>query len=317
MATDLTIVLVNFNTRHLLAECFTCLQRAIQDIASQVIVVDNASSDDSLAFMRRHCPGWEIIANPENIGFGRANNQALARMTGRYLLLLNTDAFVAPDSLVKTLAYMEKHPRCGILGVRLIGRDGTLQPSARFFPHPGKLFLQRTGLARFFPGVRLMDDLAWDHATVRPCDWVPGCFYLVRREVIADVGLFDPRYFLYYEEVDHCFAAKQAGWEVTFYPDTAVVHLGGESARTTGEITPAGRQVEALQLESELLYFRKNHGPGTLAAHLFLTLLGDAYLALKRLVRWHRPLALAAYLKHAGQVSALVVRTGWGARPTR
>src|SRR6185295_2450780 len=147
-------------------------------------------------------------------------NQVLDRVRGRYVLLLNTDAYVEPDALSKTIAYMDAHPRCGVLGVRLVGSDGGLQPSCRYFVTPWKLFLMRAGLSRFFPRTRLVDDMSWDHASVRACDWVPGCFYLVRKQVIDAVGLFDPRFFLYYEEVDHCRAVKAAGWEVVYCPVT-------------------------------------------------------------------------------------------------
>ena len=98
-----------------------------------------------------------------------------------------------------------------------------------------------------------MDGPNFVPAVAAPCDWVPGCYYLIRREVIDQVGLFDPRFFLYYEEVDHCRAVKAAGWQVMFYPDTTVVHIGGESARSDAQITPVGRQISALQIESELL----------------------------------------------------------------
>ena len=142
-----------------------------------------------------------------------------------------------PIRLLKTVEFMDSHPRCGVLGVKLVGPDGSLQPSCRYFPTPWNVFLARTGLHRFFPGTRLVDDMSWDHASVRECDWVPGCYYLVRREVIEDVGLFDPRYFLYYEEVDHCRAVRQAGWSVIYYPHTQVVHIGGESAESEGPLT--------------------------------------------------------------------------------
>ncbi|MBS1190929.1 MAG: putative Glycosyl transferase, family 2 [Rhodocyclaceae bacterium] len=316
MAVDVTVLLVNYNTRHLLETCFGQLQAASRGLASQTIVVDNASADNSIDFIRRHWPDWELIANPRNVGFGRANNQALPRVEGRYLLLLNTDAFVAPDTLEKTVAYMDAHPRCGILGVRLVGRDGELQPCARYFPTPWNLFLQRNGLARFFPRAHLIDDLAWPHDAVRHCDWVPGCYYLVRRELIDQVGLFDPRYFLYYEEVDHCLAARRAGWEVTFFPHTSVVHLGGESARSDGEITPSGRQIEALQIESELLYFRKNHGLPAVLADVALILAGDALRAARRILQG-RPAAPGAHWNHARRVLSLFHRTRWGTRPTQ
>ena len=117
-------------------------------------------------------------------------------------MLLNTDAFVASDTLEKTIAYMDQHPDCGVLGVRLEGREGDLQPCCRYFPTPLNVFIARTGLKRLFPGVKLVDEMNWDHNSVRECDWLPGCYYLVRREVLDQVGLFDPRYFLYYEEVE-------------------------------------------------------------------------------------------------------------------
>lgn len=311
---DLTVIIVNYNTGKLLAKAIGDLRRAAARLAIRIVIVDNFSKDDSVALIRRQFPDCHLIANPANVGFGRANNQALKLIEGRYVLLLNTDAFVAPDSLDKTVAYMDAHPRCGILGVRLIGRDGSLQPSARYFPTPWNLFLQRTNLERWIKPTRPVDDLAWDHGSVRQCDWVPGCFYLVRRQVIEAVGLFDPRYFLYYEEVDHCLAAKRAGWEVTFFPDTTVVHIGGEAAKSAGQVTAAGRQIAALQMESELLYFRKNHGLAAALASLVLTTLGDAIVAAKRLVKGRRPAGIGAHLALAW---AIFFRTRLGTRPTR
>ncbi|MBU0500922.1 MAG: glycosyltransferase family 2 protein [Gammaproteobacteria bacterium] len=314
---DISVLLVNYNTRHLLAEMFEALDRASEGLSVETILLDNASADGSVGFLRSAYPEMELIENPVNVGFGRANNQCLARSRGRYILLLNTDAFLAPDSLAKTLAYMEANPRCGVLGARLVGRDGNLQPSCRYFPTPWNLFLARTGLDRLFKNARLVDDMAWDHASVRPCDWVPGCFYLTRREVLDRVGLFDPRYFLYYEEVDHCKAVKAAGWEVVYFPDTSVVHIGGESARSEGELSALGRQIEALQIESELLYFRKNHGRMAVLLDVVLTTLADLIIPLKRLIRGKRSAGLIEYLKHIGRVWRTFAHTRWGLRPTR
>jgi hypothetical protein len=259
----------------------------------------------------------EFIANDSNVGFGRANNQALPLLKGRFVLLLNTDAFVAPDSLKATLACMAAHPRCGILGVRLIGRDRSLQPSCRYFPTPWNVFLSATGFGRFFSSTRMVDDLAWDHSSVRECDWVPGCYYLMRRELVDQVGLFDPRFFLYYEEVDHCRRAKAAGWQVLYCPDTSVVHIGGESARTVSEITDSGRQISAMQIESELLYFRKHYGVMGLVAALVLSALADLVLSLKWLLKRRTPAGLRAYWQHLATTGGIAVRTGWGLRPTR
>ena len=316
--TGLTVLLVSYNTRALLAPCLDALQVALRSApATKIIVVDNASADDSVAFLQANYPQVELIRSERNVGFGRANNLALPSIDTPYVLLLNTDAFVEPDTIAKTLAYMEATPRCGIVGVRLIGRDGLLQPSCRYFPTPLNSFISRAGLDRWFKGVRLIDDMQWDHATVRSCDWVPGCYYLIRKSVIDQVGLFDPRYFLYYEEVDHCFATKAAGWEVAYFPDTSVVHLGGESAKSEGQITKGSQQLESMQMESALLYFRKNHGIAGLIGYMFLDFVADLVLLARRLFRNQRPLDAGDFATRLGKTFKLLKATGFARRATR
>ena len=313
---DVSVVVVNYNTAHLLHEMRDALNRSQGSLTLQTIIIDNASRDDSVQVLRRDFSDAELIFNTRNVGFGRANNQALPLVTGRYVLLLNTDAFVSPDTLTKTVAYMDAHPDAGILGVRLIGRDGVLQPSCRYFPTPWNVFLHRSGLRRYFPSVRMVDDIAWDHASVRECDWVPGCYYLVRRELIDEVGLFDPRYFLYYEEVDHCRAAKRKGWRVVYFPGVEVVHLGGESAKSEGELTAAGRQLSALQVESEFLYFRKQHGLAGLMSGVLFQSIVFASSALKRSLRRGsaRPGSVWPQFRLLWRS---LLSTGAGTRPTR
>jgi len=314
---DVSVIVVNYNTGHLLARMFAALEAGRGTLTLQIIVVDNASRDNSVAVLRTQFPAAELIVNAVNVGFGRANNQALVRVRGRYALLINTDAFVAPDTLPLTVAYMEKDPHCGVLGVKLVGSDGTLQPSCRYFPTPWNLFVSGAGLGRVFPHTRLVDDMAWDHASVRACDWVPGCYYLVRRAVIERVGLFDPRYFLYYEEVDHCRAVRAAGWSVVYYPFTQVLHLGGESAETEGPVTAAGRQISALQIESELLYFRKHAGLLGLLAAVSLAMLADAINAAKGLLKRFDTVRAAASIRHSWTMLTLLFKTRLALRPTR
>jgi N-acetylglucosaminyl-diphospho-decaprenol L-rhamnosyltransferase len=312
-----TVIVVSYNTAHLLDRMFSALDAAREKLNLQVIVVDNASRDGSVDILRKRYPSTELIVNQTNVGFGRANNQALPRVRGRYVLLLNTDAFVSPDTLQKTVSFMDGHPRCGVLGVKLVGEGGSVQPSCRYFPTPWNVFLASTGLKRFFPGTRLVDDMSWDHASVRDCDWVPGSYYLVRREVIERVGLFDPRYFLYYEEVDHCRAVRQAGWSVTYYPFTHVVHIGGESAETDAPLTHAGRQISTLQTESELLYFRKHYGVTGVMAAALLAMVGDGMMACKSLLRRLDTAKAATAVRHAWIVLKLLVDTGLASRATR
>ncbi|QTN26848.1 glycosyltransferase family 2 protein [Rhodoferax sp. AJA081-3] len=314
---DISTIVVSYNTARLLPECIKKLRSAYHHLKCEEIFIDNASADDSVNLIRREFGSAHLLENKHNVGFGRANNQALPLANGRFVLLLNTDAFVAPDTLTKTVAYMDSNPNCGILGVRLEGRDGLLQPCCRYFPTPWNTFLYRTGLNRIFKTVQMVDNMDWAHDAVRSCDWVVGCYYLVRKEVVEQIGLFDPRYFLYFEEVDHCFAAKKAGWDVVFYPHTTVVHLGGESAKSDGVVTQSGRQLEALQVESELLYFRKNHGWGAVWGNVALTVLADALNTLKRVFKPGVALNAGGAWQHTALVCITFARTRWGTKATR
>ena len=317
VSAHLDVLVVNYNTADLLQPMFSALRQSTRLDQVRYLVVDNASADNSLECLAQVCPEAFLLANQNNVGFGRANNQLVEHLQGKYALLLNTDAFVAADTLSKTVDYMEAHPDCGVLGVRLVGREGDLQPSCRYFPTPLNIFIARTGLGRFFPGVKMVDDMTWDHASVRECDWLPGCYYLIRREVIEQVGLFDPRYFLYYEEVDHCKRVKQAGWKVVYYPDTTVVHIGGESAKSVVELNVVSRQITTLQIESELLYFRKHHGRLGLVVHMLLVSLGDLILALKALLKGRGWAAMQACWQHARVTWALLRDTKLASQPTR
>lgn len=311
------VVIVNYNTAHLLGRMFATCDAAGQGLDLRYWVVDNASRDDSVAVLRRDHPNVFVQVNAENVGFGRANNQMVAHLAGEFVLLLNTDAFMQPDALRVALDVMRRHPKCGVVGVRLTGEDGGLQPCCRTFPTPFNVFLNRTGLARLFPWVKLVDDMAWDHAGERECDWVPGCFFLMRKAVVDEVGLFDPRYFLYSEEVDLCKRVKAAGWGVMYTGASTVVHLGGESAKSDGAITSSGRQISELQVESELLYYRKHHGLPGVCVHVVLTHVGDACLALKTLLRGGRWAQAKAHFDHGRKLRASCVQTRWGTVPTR
>jgi GT2 family glycosyltransferase len=314
---DITVLVVNYNTVHLLDRMLEALRVASANFRLQIVIVDNASSDGSVKFLQETFPDVEIIESPRNVGFGRANNLAVSRIRGRYVLLLNTDAFVAADTLLKSVDFMEQHPKCGVMGVKLVGEDGMLQPCCRYFPTPWNVFLARTGLARFFPNTRLVDDMSWGHNSVRECDWVPGCYYFVRREVIDRVGLFDPRYFLYFEEVDHCRAVKNAGWIVSFHPFTEVVHIGGESAKAEGPLTSSGRQISAIQVESELLYFRKHYGGAGLFSAVFLMTASDLATAGKALLFSSNKERLNNAMKNIRTRFTTLSKTRLAKQPTR
>lgn len=281
----ISVILVSYNTARMSVEALDALFTSQGDFELEVFVVDNASKDNSVDLIKNAYPQINLIENSVNVGFGRANNQVLPLVSGDYVLLLNTDAFVQSDTLAKTLEYIKSRPDCGVLGVRLIGRNGDLQPSCRYFPAPFNLFAYEFGLDRWLPNIQMVDDAEWDPALTTECDWVPGCYYLIRKQVIDHLGLFDPRYFLYSEEVDHCFAVKKAGWQVVYYADVSVVHLGGESAKSDGKVSSSGKQLSVLQAESTLLYFRKNHGIGSCVLHILLVTLADFIHVIKDLLK--------------------------------
>ncbi len=313
---DVSVLVVNYNTAHLLAPMFDALNASTGGLQVQTILVDNASRDGSVDHIRQHYPDLPLIVNPTNVGFGRANNQCLPLVQGRYVLLLNTDAFVAPDTLSTTVAYLDQHPKVGAVGVRLLSRDGTLQPSCRYFPTPLNTFLTRVGLQKLMPWVRPVDDLSWDHLQTRACDWVPGCYFLMRTDLIRQIGLFDPLYFLYSEEVDLCQRIKAAGYAVHYLGQVSTTHIGGESAKSDGALS-GGRQISALQIESELLYYRKHHGlPGVLL-HTVLGVVGDAILALKATLKGQPQWLNSATWQTTRELWRLLRETQIGLRPTR
>lgn len=316
-AVDVSVILVNFNTGHLLEQCIADLRAASQGLRVQVVIVDNGSRDESAALIRERLADCQLVESGGNIGFGRANNLALPHCSGRHLLLLNTDAFVAENALREAVRALDGHADWGIVGLRLVGTDGEQQHSCRAFPTPLNLFLNQTGLARLLPGVRGVDDPDWDPSELRECDWVPGCFLLVRREVVEQVGLFDHRYFLYCEEVDFCRAVKQAGWKVMYLPSATVVHIGGESAKSVGPITAAGRQISGLQVESELLYFRKHHGLAGACGWLLLSTLAALIVSVKSALRGRGLGAMGLPWRQAAAIWRGGLQTRVGARPTR
>lgn len=314
---DVDVLIVNYKTAGLVPKALAALQSGAGTLRYRVLLVDNSPPDGSQQELRE-CRDLDVaIFNERNVGFGRANNQLLPHLQAPFVLLLNTDAFMEPHALEIAVEHLRLNPQCGIVGARLEGTDGVLQPSCRYFPSSWGAFVHRMGWQSWFSSARFVDDFSWAHDAVRACDWVPGCFYLVRRSLIKQVGLFDERYFLYYEEVDHCRRSKEAGWEVHFVPDARVVHIGGASAQAADTFSERSRQVSELQVESELLYFRKHHGWVGVAKHMALLWLGAALQAAKDISRRRPRAILRQNLEEAALTTRLFLATRMGSAPTR
>jgi GT2 family glycosyltransferase len=265
MTPDISVVVVSFNTRDLLRDCLTALRREMEGISNEVFVVDSASRDGSADMVEEEFPEVKLIRSIVNLGFAGANNKAFLQATGRYIVLLNSDAFLRPLALRKSINYMDENPSIGLGGARLIGADGSWQASCRMFPSPLNDFLSLSGLAAKFPDSRFFG--RQDHTWASPdepadADWVPGAYSIIRRSVLDQVGPFDERFFLYYEEVDLCRRIKDAGYLVRYWPDVVVIHLGGESSKTITSLTMSktGAQLELWRMRSAFLYYRKHHG---------------------------------------------------------
>ncbi|NJN46638.1 MAG: glycosyltransferase family 2 protein [Candidatus Competibacteraceae bacterium] len=262
---DVSVVIVSFNTRDLLQECLATLQAHAGAVRYETLVIDNASKDGSADAIAQAFPTVKLIRSAVNLGFGNANNLGFAQARGRYVVLLNSDAFLYPDALPKAVEYMDRDSRIGLGGARLVSQDGSWQPSARLFPSLLNEFLNLSGLAARFPNNRVCGrfDRTWADPNMSALvDWVPGAFSIVRREVLESVGYFDPRYFLYYEEVDLCRRIKAAGYTLWYWPDVVVEHRGGESSKTVSHLTlsGAGTQLSLWRMRSEWLYYRQWHG---------------------------------------------------------
>jgi GT2 family glycosyltransferase len=283
---DVSVVIVSFNTREVLRECLESVARESAGLEVQTIVVDNGSTDGSLETLRADFPAVELIVSPENLGFGRANNLAFERARGRYVVLLNSDALLTPGALRHSVQHMDAEPNAGLGGGRLVGRDGSWQPSARRFPTLTTDIFVYSGLADRYAQSRIFGSYnrTWaDPLQPAKVDWVPGAYCIIRHAALAAAQPFDPRFFLYFEEVDLCRRIKAAGYSVWYWPDIAVIHIGGESSRQlkTLQMSRVGAQLTLWRMRSALLYYRKHHGLASLGAR-FLEVAWNRFRALRR-----------------------------------
>lgn len=227
---DLSVVIINWNTRDMLADCLDTVFAGLGNLQAEVIVVDNASADGSPAMIEERFAKVRLVVNQKNRGFAAANNQGLALAKGRHVLLLNSDTLVLGGVLPAMVAWMDARPAVGVMGPRVLNRDGTMQVSATSFPTLRHLTAQTLGLTRLraFDGYRMEH---WDRRDERSVEVISGCCMLVRGQALAKVGTLDEKFFFYGEETDLCRRFGDAGWDVVFAPVGEVVHFGGGSVR--------------------------------------------------------------------------------------
>lgn len=261
---DLSIVIVNWNVRDLLAACLQTITTSLDtpspepSLKVEILVVDSGSTDGSPEMLRDKFPQVRLLAQTENIGFTRGNNLALAQAQGRHLMLLNPDTEIMGDALKRMVAYLDTHPKVGIVGPHTLNTDGTTQSSRRHFPTLLTGIFESTWLQPFAPKGLLDHFYVNDQTTIHQnidVDWVQGSALMARREVYEQIGGLDEGYIMYSEELDWCKRAKQAGWGVVYVGEADIIHHGGKSTEQVVART------QLLFQQSKLRYFRIYHGP--------------------------------------------------------
>lgn len=252
------MLIVNWNTRDLLRACLGAIEANPPAVPHEILVADNASGDGSAAMVGAEFPTVRLLANGANLGYAAGNNQLLRDARGRWLLLLNPDTEIDPrldarpfDTLIE---HLERHPFTGAVAARLVHPDGRTQASCRGFPTPARLAAEWSGLARLFPGqlgqYRLRD---FDHLTPRAVEQPMASCILLRRAALRQVGLFDERFRIFFNDVDLCLRLHRAGWRIDYQPGAVIVHHGGGSTR---QVRPAMIRESR---DALLAYFEKHH----------------------------------------------------------
>ena len=232
---DISIIIVNYNVKEFVKNLLYSLHKALEGFTSEIIVVDNASSDGSVDDIKAKFSDVKVIANKNNVGFGKANNQALEICKGKYIVLLNPDTIVREDTFTKLIEFVKANPNAGMTTCKVLNPDGTIQLACRRgFPGPWTSFTKITGLSKLFPKSKLFSryNLTYlDENETNEVDAISGSFMMFTREVYEKVGGFDPQFFMYGEDLDLCYRVQQAGYKVFYVPETEIIHYKGESTK--------------------------------------------------------------------------------------
>jgi GT2 family glycosyltransferase len=254
---DISVVIVGWNAKRYLELCLDSLAQAPPRRRMEVLVVDNASSDDSVEMIETKFPWVKLIKSPQNLGFSKGNNVAIRQAQGHYIALVNPDVIVFPGCLDALADFLDQNPKVGNVGPRVLNPDMSLQSTCRRFPTLWNNFCSASGLSskfknsRFFAGEHMF---YFPHDRTLAVDVIVGCFSFIRREAFDSVGLLDEDLFMYGDDVDWCRRARNAGWDVVFYP-------GGQAIHDRGKITaPFPVRFAVAQQRSVLHYWSKHHG---------------------------------------------------------
>jgi len=270
MMMDLSVIIVSWNAKEYLQKCLESLIPETMTHVTEIIVVDNASTDGSPEMVKERFPHVKLICNDANLGFAKANNIGIKQSKGKYICLINSDVVVLRGCIDRMLDYMNQHLEIGMLGPKILNPDRTLQPSCMGFPTIWNVFCRALALDTLFPRSRLFGGRLmtfWPHNNVCRVEVLNGCFWMVRREALNKVGLLDENFFMYGEDIDWCKRFHDAGWMVVFFPDAQVIHYGGGSSSNA----PVRFYLEMQR--ADLQYWKKHHSRPAWIGYLLITLL--------------------------------------------
>ncbi len=263
----LSIVIINYNVKHFLEQCLYSVEKAMKGIEGEVFVVDNNSVDGSCQMVRQKFPSVRLIENHQNLGFSKANNQAIRLSSGEHVLLLNPDTVVEERTFQKVLAYMDENPDVGGMGVKMIDGTGNFLPeSKRGLPVPSVAFYKIFGISGLFPKSKIFGryHLGFlDKEKVHEVDVLPGAFMLLRKSVLDKIGLLDESFFMYGEDIDLSYRITLAGYKNVYFPETTIIHYKGES-------TKKGSINYVRVFYNAMIIFARKHFTGKNAALLIL-----------------------------------------------
>lgn len=265
-----SVIIVSWNARDYLKKCLSSLSSRVCQFPMEIIVVDNASSDGSPDCVESEYPNVRLIRNTENMGFSKANNIGVSVSSGDYLCFINSDVEVLPDCITRLVNYCEEQPEAGMVGPLIIGGDGQLQRSCRGFPTVWNMFCRALALDRVFKNYKLFTDYSlnyWPQDSLRNVDILTGCFWLVRRKAMEQVGLLDESFFIYGEDMDWCKRFWDKGWQVVFVPSAEAIHYGGASSSNA----PVRFYIE--RHRAELQYWEKHHSRLAVVCYLLISCL--------------------------------------------
>jgi len=293
---DLSIIIVNFNTKDFLRECLNSLKRSQIKYSLEIFVVDNASKDNSAKMVKKEFPEVKLIENKDNLGFARANNQAIKKAHGRYILLLNPDTIVQKDTLQVMVDFMEKNQQTGAATCKIELPDGSLdQASHRGFPTVWNSLCYFSGLERTFPKIRFFSGYSLSYllkGTIHEIDAGCGAFLMIRKKAGDEVAWLDEDYFWYGEDLDFCYRLKQKGWQIVFIPLVKIIHYKGVASgikKHSQKVSTADKKTKEKAVKASIevmrIFFNKHYQHKYPKFIYKITLLGISLLEKIRLLK--------------------------------